>query len=368
MKRELWLISKHGNDIGDNAFIFFQYMRKEHPEVKCVYVADKKEKNAYETARKVGTVVQYRSIYHKLLYLVADKIITSHVGDSEPWHYDKIIEMRQKYPKWTSRQKTVFLQHGVIDKNISFVYDKSKRPVDLFICSTLPEMKYVSETLHYREEELACTGLARFDEWWDAKTQKKILLIPRYRKDVMMQLRENKKKLIYSFKKSAYYRRYQSLMENKELLDLLEVHGYQLVFFPHYEVQPLIEAFRTYSDLVVIADVQTDTVDAMLKECAFMITDYSSVAFDFAYMNKPMLYYQFDREEFECEMGGSYFSHEKDGFGPVVDNEEDVVRNIKDFFEGNFDVNGMYEKRRQDTFLHHDDKHCQRIYEQIVKL
>ena len=29
-----------------------------------------------------------------------------------------------------------------------------------------------------------------------------------------------------------------------------------------------------------------------------MITDYSSVAFDFSFLNKPVIYYQFDRNEF----------------------------------------------------------------------
>lgn len=39
----------------------------------------------------------------------------------------------------------------------------------------------------------------------------------------------------------------------------------------------------------------------MLKESRLIIADYSSVAFDFAYMNKPLLYFQFDEEEYRTK-------------------------------------------------------------------
>ena len=99
-KRELWLFSKHGNDTGDNAFVFFKYIRRTHPEIRCVYVADKRCANEYREAQEAGEVVQFRSLRHKLLFLAADKIITSHVGDSEPWDYEKVIEWRQKHPRF----------------------------------------------------------------------------------------------------------------------------------------------------------------------------------------------------------------------------------------------------------------------------
>lgn len=366
-KRELWLFSKHGNDTGDNAFVFFKYVRKSHPEIRCVYVADKRYPKEYRQAKAVGEVVQFRSLRHKVLFLRADKIITSHVGDSEPWDYEKVIEWRQKHPGWVRKHKIIHLQHGVIDKNVAHIYDSSLRPVDLFICSTEAEAEYVKKTLHYDDAYVACTGLARFDDLIGARPQKKILLIPRYRRDVMVQLPENKAKLKYHFMKSRYYQRYQSLLENKRLADLLEANGYELIFYPHYEVQPLIDCFHVKSRSITIADRESMELDRLLRDCGLMITDYSSVAFDFAYMAKPVIYYQFDKEDFECEYGGSYFDHERDGFGPVVRDEEQVARIVETYMNGEFDRDGTYKERCQRTFLYQDAGNCERIFHVIRK-
>lgn len=367
-KRELWLFSKHGNDTGDNAFVFFKYIRKTHPEIRCVYVADKHCPKEYREARAAGEVVQFRSCRHKWLFLTADKIITSHVGDSEPWDYEKIIAWRQKYPGWSRKHKIIHLQHGVIDKNVSHIYDSSLRPVDLFICSTKAEAEYTKVTLHYDDAHVACTGLARFDDLIGAKPQKKILLIPRYRRDVMVQLPENKVKMKYHFMKSSYYQRYQSLLENEKLSGLLESGGYELIFYPHYEVQPLIDCFHVKSRNITIADHESMELDQLLKDCGLMITDYSSVAFDFAYMLKPVIYYQFDKEDFECEYGGSYFNHEKDGFGPVVQTEKELLTHIQAYLLGILDKTEIYQNRSRNVFLYHDTKNCERIYKAIREL
>lgn len=51
-----------------------------------------------------------------------------------------------------------------------------------------------------------------------------------------------------------------------------------------------------------------------------MVTDYSSVAFDFAYMKKSLVYAQFDREAFfeGQTYDEGYFNYETDGFGPYA--------------------------------------------------
>lgn len=368
MKRELWLFSKHGNDTGDNAFVFFKYIRKEHPEIHSIYVVDKKYPKEYEEAKNAGEVVQFRSLRHKYLFLRADKIITSHVGDSEPWDYEKVMELRKKHPGWAAKHKIIHLQHGVIDKNVSHIYDSSLRPVDLFICSTKAEAEYTKKTLHYDDRHIALTGLARWDELTGAVPEKKILLIPRYRRDVMVQLPENKIKLKYHFMQTEYYKQYQSLINNKRLQELLEENDYKLIFYPHYEVQPLMGCFHTNCSNIIFADHENTRLDDLLKCCSLMITDYSSVAFDFGYMRKPVIYYQFDREGFESEYGGSYFDHERDGFGPVVYAADEVVEEVENFFEGKIDSNGVYIKRCKDSFMNKDLKNCERIYDKVMSL
>ena len=62
-------------------------------------------------------------------------------------------------------------------------------------------------------------------------------------------------------------------------------------------------------------------MQGLYARCALLVTDYSSVAFNVAYIDRPVVYFQFDRDEM---LGGrhvgrkGYFEYERDGFGPVV--------------------------------------------------
>ena len=368
MEKELWLFAKHGNDVGDNAFVFYKYVKANHPEIRCVYVADRNSPEDYQVAKSEGEVVQFRSREHKTLFLKADKIITSHVGDSEPWDYEYVIKLRKRFPHWAEKHKIVHLQHGVIDKNVAHIYSSKLRPVDLFISSTEKEKEYIERTLGYRPEQVPCTGLARFDDLYGCEAEKIILLIPRYRRDVMVSLPENKIKLKYHFMNTQFYKKYQEFLQDENLAKMLEKYDYKLVFYPHYEVQPLIGCFVSDNKRIVIADRKTYSLDELLRKAALMITDYSSVAFDFAYMRKPVIYYQFDKESFLVEYGGSYFNHEKDGFGPVAGTQKECFLYVKLFIESGVDSFSAYLKKSIEFFPNYDARNCERIFESIVVL
>jgi CDP-glycerol glycerophosphotransferase (TagB/SpsB family) len=111
-------------------------------------------------------------------------------------------------------------------------------------------------------------------------------------------------------------------------------------------------------------DIQT-----LLKESSLLITDYSSIFFDFAYMKKPLLYYQFDEEEFrKRQYEEGYFSYRKDGFGSVVKNEERLVDAINDCIDKNFTTPPLYSKRADKFFALRDKNNSERIYQAILAL
>ena len=61
-------------------------------------------------------------------------------------------------------------------------------------------------------------------------------------------------------------------------------------------------------------------------DCALLVTDYSSVFFDVAFLRKPVVYYQFDEEEFrKYHYQKGYFDFRRDGFGPVCTTQEALL-------------------------------------------
>ena len=360
--KNMWLISERGNEAKDSAYVLFKYIRENHPDINIHYLMDKSFEEDYEKIKDLGNIIEYNSSEHKVAFLLCDKAISTHIGFLEPWSYKlyKLILDRK------NKKKFVFLQHGITFNDVSNIYKKSASKIDLFITSTDREFKAINSSYGYSKGEVVQTGLARFDNLYNAKTKRQIVIMPTWRKDIVNPSYIKEKLLPDSvFTNSKYYKSYNSLINNNDLINKLNEYNYELVFYPHYEIQQYIKYFNTKSDNVIIAKKENYDVQSLLKESKLLITDYSSVAFDFAYMNKPILYYQFDEL---THYNKGYFEYDKDGFGDIVKEEDELVQKIIEFIENDFYLDKKYQQRIDKCFKNRDDKNCERIFNEIVKI
>ena len=98
--------------------------------------------------------------------------------------------------------------------------------------------------------------------------------------------------------------------------------------------------------------------------CNVLITDYSSVFFDVGYMEKPVIYYQFDLEEFrKYHYQEGYFSYEAHGFGPVVQTEEALMDELYACAENDFRMQKEYRARLDAFYPVRDTQNCERTYQ-----
>ena len=107
----------------------------------------------------------------------------------------------------------------------------------------------------------------------------------------------------------------------------------------------------------------------LFRKCSIFITDYSSTHFDVAFLKKPIIYYQFDKEKFydsHYDMGD--FEYEKDGFGDVAYNEEEMVKHITTYLENGCTIKEEYKERISKTFKYLDENNSERIYEEIKNI
>ena len=101
-----------------------------------------------------------------------------------------------------------------------------------------------------------------------------------------------------------------------------------------------------------------------------LVSDYSSVTFDFAYLKKPLIYSQFDHDTFfENQFyDKGYFNHKVDGFGEVTTDYDITVNKIIEYIKNDCKMDKKYLKRIDKFFKYHDDKNCERVYNEIKKL
>ncbi|TDC74957.1 bifunctional glycosyltransferase family 2 protein/CDP-glycerol:glycerophosphate glycerophosphotransferase [Actinomadura sp. 7K507] len=61
-----------------------------------------------------------------------------------------------------------------------------------------------------------------------------------------------------------------------------------------------------------------------------MISDYSSVMFDFANTGRPMLFFTYDLADYRDRLRGFYFDFEAEAPGPLVETSDDLIEAIRD--------------------------------------
>jgi CDP-glycerol glycerophosphotransferase (TagB/SpsB family) len=98
-----------------------------------------------------------------------------------------------------------------------------------------------------------------------------------------------------------------------------------------------------------------------------MITDYSSVAFDFNYLKKPVIFFHFDLDDYLSHRG-SYINLRKDLIGDIATTKEDVINFIKYYLEKNFVPNPKNLIKSTKYYEFHDRNNAKRIYDEIKKV
>ena len=354
--KDVWLYSERSGEARDNGFWMYKYTKENHPEQEAYYVI-KKDSCDREKLLKYGKTIDFGSFSHYVVYLTAKKHISAHIdSDSPNSRVSNFLETHKLL-----KNKRVFLQHGITKDKISFGYYTVSRS-DIFVCAARPEYEFCKQEFGYPEGAVKLLGFARFDGLGVCKPQRRILLMPTWR-SWLADIDENE------FIKSKYYNVYSDLLNNDILAELLEKNNIDLVFYPHSDMQKFVHLFKRKSDRIIIkTDKQTD-VQELLNNSAMLITDYSSVAFDMAYMDRPIIYYQFDYDEYrEKQHPEGYYSYQNDGFGPICFDVDQLFSKLKKCVEINFQNDVFYNKRRNTFFSYNDRDNCSRIYRAISEL
>jgi CDP-glycerol glycerophosphotransferase (TagB/SpsB family) len=148
--------------------------------------------------------------------------------------------------------------------------------------------------------------------------------------------------------------------QDVELLSLVQLAkevGEGITFLQRGHVRTLEEGMSVAADAVI--DVSTyPQINDLFMVSDLLITDYSSMMFDYSVTGRPMLFYTPDIEEYtDPKVRGAYFDLEEIAPGPVVRTVPEVVQLLQtiDTWAPTFaDRYAAWQQR----FNHHDDGHA----------
>ena len=354
--RALWLIAERGVDARDNGYYFFKYVTQKHPEINIAYVISKSSPDA-DRVRELGRTIPYGSFSHFISLAASEVKISSHIMGYTPYIDFFVRADRMGLVKG----KKIFLQHGIIKDNLTFLYADNVS-TDLFVCSAKPEYEYVRDNYGYKDGVVRLLGLCRYDDLYKIeKPSKKILIMPTWRYD----LRKADKK---QFEESEYFKTFSHLLKSEEFNAILEEYDYEALFYPHMELQKFIDSFKG-TGRVKIIHFRDSTVQSLLINSDVLITDFSSVFFDYAYMEKPMMFYQFDEASFrKNHYGEGYFDYNRDAFGDVVQTEEALLSGLRKILSNKAAVEDKYMDRINSFFTLRDKDNSKRNFDAIKEI
>ena len=360
--RDFWLVCEDENEARDNGYWFFKYVCENHKDQKIAYAIHKKAPD-YNKVKNLGKVIEYGSLSHWFWYLVADKNISSQKGGKPNkavcYLFEVVFKMR--------KNNRIFLQHGIIISDLEFLYFKNTN-MKRFVVSTYQEEKFLNEKFGYPEGNVVLTGLCRFDNLNDAVADKKqILVMPTWRQWIAKGVETKAIEGTDVFEETNYFKNWQALLKNAKIEQILEKYDKNIVFYPHRNMQKYLDKFSVGSKRIKLAHAADYDVQQLLKSSALLITDYSSVFFDFAYLKKPIIFYQFDYDAFrKNQYGEGYFDYKHNKLGDWTESADGVAELLEEFIKRDM------EKKDKDAvdeyFPYTDSNNCERTYKMIKEM
>lgn len=359
--KNVWLICEEPAEARDNGFWFYRYVRQQHPSQQCVY-AIKHNGVDYAKVCHLGPIVEYGSLQHWILYFTCQFNISSQKGGKPNAAVCAFLELNN-----LSKTRNVFLQHGITINDAKWLYaDRSS--FDLFITGTRPETEFIKKTFGYPEKSIQYTGFARFDNLHNhQEKENRILIMPSWRawfreKSAQVDVNDS------VFAQSDYLRYWKSLISADRIKEYITRQGLEIIFYPHRNMQPYIDSFKSVTSGVVIASSEQYDIQELLKSSRMLITDYSSVFFDMVYMRKPVVFFQFDEEKFRAQQyQKGYFDYHNSAFGPFCKTVNQVLNQMDYYIQRSFDVSSEYLLEHRKTFELYDTNNSQRIYDLLKK-
>jgi len=171
------------------------------------------------------------------------------------------------------------------------------------------------------------------------------------------------------FLDSTYCQCWNKLINSSALNELLEHYGKRAVFCLHRNMAAFQRHLCSKYDTIQVFNWQDVDISELIRKAGTLITDFSSIFMDFAYMKKPMIYYQFDKDDFrKGHLPVGYFDYERDGFGEVCIDETNLIQALEEIFCKECQMSKLYRERVDRFYTLQDDRNCERTFKAIKRL
>lgn len=332
-KKEVWLISERINSASDNSYYLYKYIQENRTDLDAYYLIDKKATSAIKKLRKYKNLIYLKSFKHKILMLVADKYITSFTFEETMAPFNQNL-YKKIYKKELLNKKVISIQHGMIIHNISPYLSKNCYKVDYITANSKYEKEIIMETLGYNDDEVLITGMARHDNLLEtSKMSNEILFMPTWQRG-LQNLSQSQ------FLQTEYYKKLNHFINHPLLYNYLKDNNLTLNVLMHPQFEKYSEQLTGNDENVKFQSTTKVEIPDLIAKSKFLITDFSSVAVDFLFQKKNVVFYQYNKYA-SHHVPSKQIRYEE--IGEVVANLEELFATLNKFKDNQFALLPKYE-------------------------
>jgi glycosyltransferase involved in cell wall biosynthesis len=364
---DAWVLMDRVHSAADNAEAVFRRLRSDHPGINAWFVVAEGTPDWHRLRREFGRrVVAHGSLTWQVLMAHCVQLLSSHAdrGIVRPPGITEFTE-----PQW----RFTFLQHGVVTEDlVSSIGDDH---IDLLVTSTPDEHAWIAgdgSPYPFTTKEAQLTGLPRFDRLLEAARdtdQRDVLLVaPTWRRWLVPRTETGvaRPDPLPGALDSDFVRQWTAVLASPVLAEECRRRGLTLTLLAHPNLESLVDQLDLPADVHVLR-YGADT-PALIARAAAFVTDYSSTAFDAAYLDRPVVYFQFDADV--ALTGGHLgrrgrFDHARDGFGPVTATVEETVAAVCTVLEEGLATS--FADRIETAFPERDGRCADRVIEAVLR-
>lgn len=370
--KNLWLFSSWmGKRYNDSSLIFFEYVQKNHPDIKTAWILKDKELIKKLRQKNINVVSSYspKSIWltfraGKIFSTSADEFFlgfTKGCDFIELWHGMPLKKIG--YDDKISKGNETFMH------KISLALNKKCFPWRSFITlrniRTLTNAEFFSPFLqsafNISKDKILPVGLPRTDALFfhhkekllekiktDFPESKIILYMPTFRTGVWSKKPFNPFEEKYGF-------------DSAEFSEFLEKQNLVFLYKPHFVDLELGQKEELGRRFIFISDESYDEQYNFIGQIDILMTDYSSIYFDFIATKKPVILAPFDLEEYIVTSRAHYFDYSE--------LEGAKAKNWQEFYkilEENSYVPVLEETRKKFS-EYVDGNACERLWKEITE-
>lgn len=324
-----------GQQYSDNPRAIYEYMKEHHPEYKLIWNV----KKGYEEVFKRENVPYVIKYSYKGLW---------------QWARAKYWVNNSRWPLWLPKPKGTYyiqtwhgtplktlgadIEHitmpGMTLENYHKQFTEEARKWDYCVAPN----NYSSEIFKRAFEvqgTMINSGYPRNDILYQKNNPETIEKIKE-----KLNIPKNKKVILYAPTwRDNEYKKIDHYTFNLKLdLDLMKEKFSDdavLLMRMHYLIAEQMD-LTGYEDFAIDVSAYEDIRELYLvSDC--LITDYSSVLFDYANLKRPMVFYAYDMDDYANEIRGFYFDFEKEAPGPIVKDMNHLIPAVEEAlsYDGN---------------------------------